>query len=461
MRADVVIVGGGITGLSTAFYLDRAWGSSKRIVVLEGSERFGGNIRSERRGGLTLDLGPDAWVTTKPQATELARTLELDKEILTTPEKNRKVYIAQGSGLLALPPGLVLGIPTALESLRHTSLFSLRGKARIAADLVLPRRSFDTDEDESIAQFVTRRLGHEACDRIVAPLLSGIFSGDADELSIRAGFPQLVAMERDYGSLIRGARAQRRARAEAGEKHTFFSLDRGIHRLVERLIEELGRVTLRTRAPVRSLRAVEGGWEVILPEGERLVTENVVLTAPAYVLAPMLTEVSARLASSFAELRYGSTALVFLAFPRAAVGRDLDATGFLVPRSTGSDLVASTWISSKWEGRAPESTALFRLFFGGSRGPEVLGKSDEELLRLGIAELGRFVPLRGEPTDATVHRCERASPQPRTGHLRWLADVRAELGRHRGLHLAGNGYGGVGIPDCIRQAKETVATLTA
>lgn len=453
----IAVVGGGITGLATAHFL-RKRGAAGRIVVFESSDRFGGNIRTEHHGELTLDVGADAWVTTKPQATRLAEELGLGKELIVTPEKNRKVFIAGDRGLIPVPRGLVLGIPTTLESIVKTKLFSLRGKARIAAEVAIPRRELRGDEDESISEFVTRRLGREACDRIVAPLLGGIFSGDADELSIRAGVPQLVKLEQEYGSLIRGARAQQRARAAQGMTHAFVSLPGGVQRLVERLVGSLEGVELRRSSPVRRI-VPEGERYAIEGDGPREIVDAVVLTAPAYVLSPMVAEMNARLAKLLDILRYGSTALVFLAVPRAAVDHPLDATGFLVPRSTGSDLVACTVISSKWERRAPESTALFRLFFGGSRGPGILEKSDDELVRIATGELRRFMPFRGDPQDAFVRRLAKASPQPRVGHLRWLADVRAELARHPRVVLAGNGYGGVGIPDCIRQAEEAASAL--
>jgi oxygen-dependent protoporphyrinogen oxidase len=453
------ILGGGVTGLATAWFLRQQGVRPAEIVLFEGSDRFGGNVRSERQGELMLDVGPDAWVTTKPAASRLAAALGLTKELIVTPEHRRNVFIAQRTGLVPLPPGFVLGIPTSLRSVASTPLFTLRGKARMAADLAIPRRSFEGDEDESIAEFVTRRLGREACDRLVAPLLGGIFSGDAEELSIRAGVPQLVAMEKEYGSLIRGVRAQRRERQAAGATHAFVSMPGGVGRLVERLVEELDGVDLRLSTPVRRLTPLESGYALDLGDGKRETVSAVVLAAPSYALAPMVEGMNARLASLLAQLQYGSTALVFLAYPKRAVGHALDATGFLVPRSTGSELVAVTILSSKWEGRAPDSTALFRLFFGGARDPGVVDRSDEDLTRLGIAELGKFLPLQGDPSASFVRRFPKASPQPKKGHLRWLRDVQTELARHPRIVLAGNGYGGVGIPDCVRQANEAATAL--
>lgn len=456
----IAIVGGGITGLATAWFL-RQRGAGDRVVLFEASDRFGGNIRTEKHGDLTIDAGPDAWVTAKPEATKLAEALGLGGEFIHTPERNRKVYIAGNDGMTPVPSGLVLGIPTTLASIARTRLFTTRGKARMAADLVIPRRRFAGDEDESISEFVTRRLGREACDKIVAPLLGGIFSGDADELSIRAGVPQLVKLEEQYGSLIRGARAQQRARVARGMTHAFVSLPGGVQRLVDRLVERLDGVDLRRQAAVKRIVPEGGRYAVELASGACEVVDAAVLTSPAFVLSPMLADMNARLASLLGELRYGSTALVFLAIPRAAVDDPLDSTGFLVPRSTGSDLVAVTVISSKWEGRTPKDVALFRLFFGGNRGPRILDESDDQLVRIGIRELRRFIPFRGEPRESFVRRLPKASPQPRKGHLRWLADVRAELARHPGLVLAGNGYGGIGIPDCVRQAEDAANAVMA
>jgi oxygen-dependent protoporphyrinogen oxidase len=435
----VAIVGGGITGLATAWRIERL-SKDADVTVLEASDRIGGNIRTERAGGFVIDAGPDSWVTTKPEASALAKELGLDDELIETTEENRRVYVALGRALHALPEGLVLGVPTRIAPLVSTPLFGWDAKIRMAMEPLIPKKDWHDGDDESIASFFTRRFGEELTDRLAAPLLGGIFAGDASELSIRAAFPQLVEMERKHGSLVR---AMQRAPARGKGGSIFVSLRSGMQRLVERLAESLQNTHVRTGAPIRALERHGARWAV---GGETF--DDVVLTAPAFALADMVRALDGELADRFAELRYASTATVLLGFLKAEIAHPLDATGFLVPRSLGRPLLACTFASSKWAHRAPPGHALLRAFFNES----VLDQSDDDLASLALEELSRFLGPLGDPRIARVFRHVRASPQPMMGHIERMRKIHARLERHPGLHLAGNGYDGSGIPDCIKQA---------
>jgi oxygen-dependent protoporphyrinogen oxidase len=444
----IAIVGAGITGLATAWRIERLHKDAD-VTVLEASDRAGGNIRTEKSGGFVLEAGPDSWVTTKPEAGALAKELGLERELVDTIEENRRVYVALGRELHALPEGLVLGVPTRIAPLVSTKLFGWDAKLRMALEPLVPKKAWHDGDDESIAAFFTRRFGDELTDRLAAPLLGGIFAGEASELSVRAAFPQLVEMERKFGSLTR---AMRSAPARKPGGSMFRSLREGMQRLVEQLSESLQSTHIRTHAPVRSLQRDGTGW---LLGGEKF--DRVVLTTPAYVLADLLRPLDAELADGFGELRYASTATVLLGFERSDVKHPLDATGFLVPRSLGRPLLACTFASSKWPNRAPPGHTLLRAFFD----DRVLDRSDADLVELAHGELARFLGALGEPRITRVNRYVRASPQPMLGHVERMQKLHAQLERHPGLHLAGNGYDGSGIPDCIKQADRAArACLT-
>jgi protoporphyrinogen/coproporphyrinogen III oxidase len=475
--AKLVVVGGGITGLAAAYgalWAARKAGRAASVSVLEQAPRFGGKLVTERRDGFLIDGGPDSWVVSKPYASELARELGLGSRIVTTRPETRRYYVAWGKGLHAVPEGVVLGVPTRWWPLMATSLFTWRGKARMALEPLVRARRYEGDEDESIAHFAERRLGREAADRLVAPLLGGISAGDAAELSIRATFPQLVAMERDRGSLVLGMLAARREREAArlagneaastgaATKGAFESLEEGTGSLVDALVERLGReaVHLRGGIAVRGLEKAGTAWNVVLEGGERLAADAVLLAVPTYAAAGLCTALDGKLAEMLRAIRYGSTATVFLAYRRKDVAHPLDGVGFVVPRSLGRPILASTWVSSKWQRRAPVGHALLRVFVGGPAGEAMLRQSDADLDATARGELSALMGLSAEPEWSRVFRFERGSAQMRVGHLSEVRAIRDRLTQFApGLLVAGGGYGVVGIPDCIRDGRRAGEAL--
>jgi oxygen-dependent protoporphyrinogen oxidase len=466
----IVVVGGGITGLSAAHAaLGRAreTGRTVAVTVLEGSARFGGNLVTERAGGFLLDGGPDSWVASKPQASALARDLGLADALVGTNEATRRYYIAWDGRLHLVPDGLVLGVPTRLAALARTRLFSWRGKLRMAIEpLVRARRGAGQgdERDESIAEFARRRLGREASDRLVAPLLGGISAGEASDLSVVSSFPQLVAMERQYGSLVRGMRAARRAREServggrgGPEPSAFVSLAGGVGGLVDALAERLraSGAVLRANAVVRALARTGPTWSVEIEGGPPIVADAVLLAVPSHAAGRIAGPLDEGLARALARLHSASTATVFFGYRRADVAHPLDGSGFLVPRAMGRPILAGTWVSSKWRGRAPEGHVLLRAFIGGPAADEALRGRDAELEALARQELFSLMGLSAEPVFSRVFRFERGSAQMRVGHADTLRDVRDRLAACApGVRIAGGGYDGIGIPDCIRQGQE-------
>jgi len=485
----LAVVGGGIAGLAAAHAAVARGvevGATVAVTLLESSRRFGGHLVTEEVDGFLLDAGPDSWVATKPHAADLARAVGLGADLIGTNEATRRYCVAFGGRLHPVPEGLVLGVPTRLLPLVGSRLFSWPGKVRMALEPFVRARRFEGDDDESIADFATRRLGREAADRLVAPLLGGISAGDASELSVRALVPQLVAMERDHGSLVLGMRAAQKARA-ASEVRTalgsavrgpevrgpnanakrpppsgFVSLRRGVEALPRAVGGDLVRrgVSLRTGKEVRTIDRTTDAWAVVTTDGERVAADAIVLAVPGGVAARLLSAIEPAAAETLAQIQYGSTATVFLAYRRADVIHPLDAVGFVVPRSLGMPILASTWVSSKWEGRAPAGHVLLRVFFGGAEGKAVLQRSDEGLAELAQSELRQLMGIEPAPLWTRVFRFERATAQMRVGHLARMRGVHERLAHTApAIRIVGGGFDGVGIPDCIRQGQEAARAL--
>ncbi len=457
----VVVIGGGISGLATAHALV-AGGADVAVEVLEASARLGGNLRTVRRDGFLLDEGPDSWVAQKPHATQLVKALGLGDALIETIADNRRVYVATRTGLVAQPAGLFLGIPSRVRPLLRSPLLTPLGKARVLLDLVLPRGyGRAPGEDEAVGDFVQRRLGKEALDRLAGPLLGGLFSGDVADLSLMSTYPQIAALEKN-GSVVRGARALMPKRAPGAPstppKSPFASLRDGMGSLVDALERALDGVVRRELAVARVEAGRDGAkYAVVDAKGGVHAADEVVLTGPAHLAAALLRGLDAALADDLASIRYGSAVAAFLAYREADLGRRLDATGYLVPRDLGRDVVAGTWVSSKWPGRAPAGHVLVRCFFAERN----LEATDATLVELAEKEAAFTIGARAEPLFAHVARFHRGSPQPRVGHAALIARIRGRLAAHGGLHVAGSAYDGVGISDCVRQAEQVAASIRA
>jgi oxygen-dependent protoporphyrinogen oxidase len=474
----LVIVGGGITGLSAAraaLAQGREKGREVSITVLERAPRFGGKMVTERVDGYLLDGGPDSWVVTKPQATALVKALGLGGTVIGTNEANRRYYVAWDDQLHPVPEGLVLGVPTQIGPLLRTHLFTWRGKARMGLEPFIPARQLGEDGDESIADFATRRLGREAAERLVAPLLGGVSGGDANDISVRASFPQLLQMEREHGSLVRGMRAARRERLKAqaqasqggGKGMTgsaFVSLEGGVGELPRVMAERLAAdgVSLRSGVGVDAVVKSSGGYLVRLSTGATLEADKVLLAVPGYAAAELVKPLDGDAAGVLSKIEYGSTATVFLGYRRDAIGHPLAGVGFVVPRAARRPALAGTWVSSKWDHRAPPDHVLLRVFLGGAWAQSVLKGSDGDLVTVARGELRTLMGVDAEPDMTRVFRFDRSAAQMKVGHLAAMHGLHEKLAqRLPGLLVAGGGYDGVGIPDCIRQGEDAGRQMVA
>jgi oxygen-dependent protoporphyrinogen oxidase len=467
--ADVLVVGGGIAGLAAAYELHRR-GVSFRL--LERAGRPGGVILSEHLDGFTFDAGPDALLIQKPAAITLCRELGLGDRLFPTSEP-RAAFILRGPTLHPLPESSVLGIPRNVSALAATRLFSVAGKARMAAELFIRRRN-DGASDESIASFIGRRFGSEAVTYLAEPLLAGIHAGDVNKLSMRALFPRFLEAERKHGSVLRAFRQVRQPKSSNG---AFMSLPGGLEELVDALVRALPAESIALNATVSSIargaggtvrRSLEGegvqpagdpGYVVTLSSGEQLSARAVVVCTPAFVAADLLRGVDGELSRLCGQVPYASSATVTLGYRREDVEHPLRGSGFVVPRVEGTTIMAGSWISSKWRMRAPEGFVLLRTFIGGARDPRAMERTDAELIAASRSELGSLLGIRGDPAFTRLHRWDRANAQHDVGHLDLVAAIDRRLADLPGMAVTGSGFRGVGVPDCVADARATAGVV--
>ena len=447
---DVAIVGAGISGLSAAYELQKR---GLTTCVLESRDRPGGVVLTERIGGFVVDAGPDSLLVQKPAALELCRELGLADRLFPT-KRPRTAYVYRNGVLHPIPEASILGFPTRLWPLATSRLFTTRAKIRMACE-VFSRPPAAQKDDESIAAFVGRHFGNEAVEYVAEPLLAGIHAGEVDRLSMRALFPRLVEAEARHGSIIRAFAA--RTDDERGEG-AFRSLPDGIGELVRALISRLPEGTVRCGGRVH---AIEWGEHLRLHQEHHpsLSARALVLAMPAWAAASLLPSIDGSLAQLCDAIPYWSTATVVLAYPREAVAHPMRGTGFVVPRTAGLTITAGSWVSSKWPHRAPDGQVLLRAFLGGARDPGAVERSDSDLAAAAERDLGTILRIHGRPIFSRVYRWHRASPQQEVGHLTRMAELDRRLMRWPRLALTGTGLRGVGIPDCIADARATAAAL--
>jgi protoporphyrinogen/coproporphyrinogen III oxidase len=454
-RPHIVIIGGGITGLSAAYYLERAAlaaGHPVRCTLVERDERLGGKIRTDWHGEHLVEGGPDSFVTQKPWAADLARDLGLGDTIHAAESARHATYVLQGRRLTPLPDGTLLIIPTRFWPFITSPLISPLGKLRMGLDLITPARR--DEGDESLADFIRRRLGSEALDRLAEPLMAGIHSAECERQSLLATFPRFRETEQRHGSLIRGMVAARRAAAArpGPAQSPFTTLRGGLGSLVDALRAKIA-ATIRTGCSVVAIdRALDAGRHMVrLSDGTRLDADAVIVTTPAYSAADLLAPLSETLAAQLRSIRYVTTATITIGLREEQITRQLDGYGVIIPRSERRRINACTISSRKFAGRAPAGSALVRAFVGGSRTPEALALDDAALIDTAVAELRSILGIVGEPQFARLYRWERGNPQYDVGHLERTAAI--ERLQPPGIWLAGAAYQGVGIPDCIRQGR--------
>ncbi|CAG0927697.1 protoporphyrinogen/coproporphyrinogen III oxidase [Thermoflexales bacterium] len=486
----VIIVGGGIAGLAAAYRLKHS-APEVQITLIESDDRLGGKIVTERVAGFVIEGGPDTFLSYKPRGLGLCRDLGIENRLHGTNEKIRRTYVMRQGKLYDLPEGLTGLIPSRFGPMVKSRLISPWGKLRMGLDYFIPPKSLNGDE--SLAQFVERRLGRELYDRMIEPLMSGIYAGDGEQLSLGATFPQLRQTELEYGSLVKGMLAAKKKSQRSNgipkpspapkKWAAFITPETGLAEIVEALQEQLKDVEVRlntrvkkvTPSPLPSPNKGEGvhpspfpypqsggtagrkgegmGMRVDLETGETLEADAVILATPAYVTAQLVGDLDPDMAAALRGIPYASTITLSMAYPLSDIPKPLNGYGYIIPRAEGRSILACTWTSTKFPHRAPEGYGLIRAFIGRAGDDAVLNRTDDELLQMVRAELRDVLGITAEPQLYRIFRWPQAMPQYTLGHLDRIATIDRRLAEHPGLYVAGNAYRGIGLPDCIASGE--------
>lgn len=465
----ILIVGGGISGLASAYYAfkkTKDQGIPVQVTLIESDSRWGGKITTDRvtldGGQFIIEGGPDTFLATKPWAVALCKELGLEDRLHGTNPHKKNTYVLHRNRLMLLPDGLAMMIPTNVQAILKTHLISWFGKARMGLDFLLP--PVQPNGDESLGAFVSRRLGREAYENLIEPLMSGIYAGDGDALSLSSTFPYLRNLELKYGSLARGAlemRKQSIGKSIQGSRSAFLTPTTGLAEIVEKIVAylEANRAVLRLKTPVSRVNKVDSGYLVHLEKGETLQADCVILTTPAYVSGALLSGCDPDLAAILKEIPYASTATVSLAYRESDLPCALDGFGYVIPRREGRRALACTWTSAKFPHRAPAGYALIRVFIGRAGQESTMPLDKDSLVDLAREEVLLTLGIETEPLIARVFVWENSMPQYNLGHPQKLAKIAEFVENYPGLVLAGSGYRGIGIPDCIHSGEQAVDNL--
>ncbi|HUA16465.1 MAG TPA: protoporphyrinogen oxidase [Verrucomicrobiae bacterium] len=458
----IAIVGGGISGLAAAYALEerrRKSDAGLEYVLYEAAAQLGGVLHTEKIAGCVVEAGPDSFVTEKPWAADLCRELGLGDQLIGSNDADRKTYILTRGRLVEMPDGLMFLVPTKILPTGFSPLFSWKTKLRMMQELYHPPRA--VDHDESVASFVERHYGSEMVDRLADPLLSGVYGGEAANLSVRAVLPRFAEMERTHGSLGRAMLAARKKMRSASGKPApplFTSLKEGMQHLAETVVTRLAPSSLVTSTLVQEIQPQAGGW--LVSAGMQSDSFDAVIVAlPAAAAARILGASAPDLATELGAIQYSSSITVGLGYDREVRESLPPGFGFLIPRSEGKRLLAATFVHNKFPHRAPEDRALLRCFFAGANAENVWALSDDQIVGVVREELRQILGLHAEPLFARVYKWKSAMAQYGVGHLERLERIERLRQQMPGLALAGNAYRGIGVPDCVRSGREAVKQL--
>lgn len=466
-RKRVVVVGGGISGLAAAHRLQEL-APDMEVLLFEAAPRLGGVLETVRQDGFLIERGADNFITNVPWGIDLCRRLGLGDQLLQTNHQHRHAFVVCRGRLRRIPEGFVIMAPSRMWPIVTTPILSPWGKLRMAWEYFVPKRQ--EEGDESLASFVTRRFGRETYERLVQPLIGGIYTGDPTKLSVRATMPRFQDMERDHGSLIRAvwkqaAKQRSQMQGGSGARYSMFmTLRDGISSLIDTLAGRLPPGSVRTATPVTRLaRDASGGWTVTIggTQAETLPCDAVVLAPKATAAARLVADLHPQFARTLSEIPHASCSVVSLGYRRDQISHAMDGFGFVVPHSENRKILSGSFASVKYPGRAPDGAALVRAFIGGEMQPELAVLPDDELVAIAHDELGQLLGISGEPTLVLISRYEQAMPQYYVGHGERVQQIEAGLQELPGLFFTGNAFGGVGIPFCIHKSEQVAEKVTA
>ncbi|MDM5153757.1 protoporphyrinogen oxidase [Bacillus sp. DX1.1] len=455
MKKKVVIIGGGITGLTTAYYLQkeiREKGLPIDTMLIEASGKLGGKIHTVQKDGFTIERGPDSFLERKESAARLACDLGLGNQLVNN--ATGKSFVLVNNRLHGMPSGSMMGIPTQITPFLFSGLFSPIGKLRAGFDFVLPRSK--PVSDQSLGQFFRRRLGNEVVENLIEPLLSGIYAGDIDQMSLMATFPQFYQVEQKYRSISLGMRTLAPKKTKDVEpKGIFLTLKTGLQSIVEAIEDKLEDGTVMKGTRIEKISKVGDGYNITLSNGKEIVADSIVIAASHKVLPSMFAQY--KQFRFFRNIPSTSVANVALAFPKEAIQRDIEGTGFVVSRNSDFTITACTWTHKKWPHTTPEGKVLLRCYVGRPGDEAIVEQTDEEIVQFVLEDLKKTMDITADPDFTVVSRWKDAMPQYTVGHKERIAELKTFMDKELpGVYVAGSSYAGTGLPDCIDQGEAAV-----
>ncbi len=459
---QVAVIGGGIAGLTCAhrlLELESTHGRPVEILIFEAGPKLGGVIETEMREGFILEKGPDSFISEKPACLELCKRLGLESEIINTNFENRRSFVVRHQKLLPMPEGFYLIAPTRLKTFLETPIFSLSGKMRMLLETLVPKNK--NGNDESVGQFIRRRFGKEALERVGQAMLAGIYTGSPEVLSLAATMPRFKEWEQKYGSVTKGLLAEAKKEKEvlgqaSGPRYSLFlSFRNGMETLTQALTARIPEQSVKPNSPVKEVfqEAPDKKWKIVMASGQIRVADAVCLALPAAQSALLLKNGAKLLSDKLGGISYESVATLNLAYRREAVGHALEGFGFVVPRIEKSSLIACGFSSQKFIRRAPQGYVLLRVFVGGAFGRSFFEREDKDLLESALEDLNKFLNIKEAPVFSVLRRYPNSMAQYGVGHLNLVSEIKKQTEKHKGLFLAGAAFRGVGIPDCIADAE--------
>ncbi|WP_394233213.1 protoporphyrinogen oxidase [Niallia oryzisoli] len=458
-KKQIVIIGGGITGLTAAYYLQKEVRENHlpyTVKLIEASHRLGGQMQTYQKDGYLIERGPDSFLETKEKAIRLAAEVGMEDRLVHNIPGT--TFILVNDQLHTIPGGAVMGIPTEVGPFMTTRLFSIPGKARAAADLILPRSH--AENDQSLGGFFRRRLGDEVVENLIEPLLSGIYAGDIDKMSLMSLFPHFYHVEKKYRSLILGMKkgSPPRPKESPNKKGAFLAFETGVQSFAEAIAAKLEPDSYKLGFRVERVRKNRSSYEIELNGGEVLVADSIIMAVPHQTVYHIFPEYE--FFQDFKDVPSTSVATIALGFPKEAVQKDIDGTGFLISRNSDNTITSCTWLHKKWPHTTPDGKVLLRCFVGRSGGEAIVDLSDDQIVANVMSDLSKTISLSQDPELSVVSRWPHAMPQYTVGHQERIAKVTKGLKEELpGIFLAGSSYNGVGLPDCIKQGEEAVSNV--
>ncbi len=460
MPKRIVVIGGGISGLSAVnrlLELKKERNLDIEVFLIEKSGRLGGAISTIKKNGYLVELGPDMFFTQKPWALKLSKRLGLDPELIETNEHKRGTSILRQGKLISVPEGFLMLAPSKILPFLGSPLFSWKGKLRMLMDTIIPKKE---SGDESVASFVRRRLGKEALERIAQPMIGGIYTGDPERLSLRATMPQFALMEEKYGSVIRGMMKNKsETSTDSGARYSqFLSFRGGMQCLINTLQDRITEQSIYLNEAAEKISLNTDSWEIETQQ-RKIDASSVIITIPAYHAATLLKDIDESLYEELSSIEYASSAVVILAYKKEHITHDLNGFGFVVPDTEDSNLIACSYSSNKFDGRAPDDSVILRAFVGGILKPGILNLDDDKIIEKVQNELSEVLGIKSAPEFTMIERYPDAMPQYNIGHISKVEAINKKVSGYKGLQIAGNTYTGVGIPDSIHSAESAAESV--